>query len=98
MPPREQTRKQAVKNLSAGKPKVLVSTDACGTVKPLGFSMTGLPFIDGIMGPAGRMVGGVINSLNSIVNVVEEVKAFGARGKGSFQIEGEDDVYVCPIL
>jgi len=92
MPPREQTRKQAVKNLSAGKPKVLVSTDACGTVKPLGFSMTGLPFIDGIMGPAGRMVGGVINSLNGIVNVVEEVKAFGARGKGSFQIEGEDDV------
>jgi hypothetical protein len=83
--------KKAAAMAKAAKPDTVVKDDPSGLIKPLGFDKTRLGFIDDVLGPAGRMTMAVINMLNSIVNLTENVKAFGARGKGSFSIEAEDD-------
>lgn len=73
-------------------PTALVTSDPSGLVKPYGFQKVGLPFIDGILMPAGTMTTSIINTLNKLINFSENIRAFGASMKGAFVIEAEDNV------
>lgn len=79
-------------NAAKALPTALVTSDPSGLVKPYGFQKVGLPFIDGILMPAGTMTTSIINTLNKLINFSENIRAFGASTKGAFVIEAEDNV------
>lgn len=73
---------EATKFVKANKPKAVVTKSPVKLATVPKFGATGLPVFDGVMGPAVKITAAVATMNNALVQLQENVKAFGALTEG----------------